>query len=127
MRIRNVFVLFVLTLFSLSASAMRQYSSNKIYFSASGDVIGQDAYYCNNVHWRGGNVTSPYVLIVEGGCGGCIVTPSDPCEPNYQVKFKLIGGAPFTAQEACQLVGGNVCTNIEPDILIGYGFVVTPV
>jgi hypothetical protein len=127
MRILYVPIFLALALCSLSAMAARQYSSNKIYFDVSGNVIGQDAYYCNNVHWRGGNISSPYVLTVKGGCGGCMATPTDPCEPNYAIIVTLGGNPPFTTQEACQLVNNSACTDLEPDILTGYGFQVNPV
>lgn len=46
--------------FTSEANAARNNSNNIIYFNAAGDPVGQDAYFCNGVRWRGGELTSSY-------------------------------------------------------------------
>lgn len=115
-------------LVSFNADAARQKSSNTIYFDASGKIVGQDAYYCNNTHLSGGNLTSPYYLYIKAGCGDLIVdcNGKGDChdeKPDFNIDYRLVGSPPFTEEEACQLTGA-ACTSDEPLIVDGVDFVV---
>lgn len=121
---------FTATLLSSNADAARNNSSNSVYFNAAGQPVGQDAYYCNGVHWQGGDLTTPYRLSIKGGCGN-LVTSCNPdsngtrkCETtmDFGVSYQLIGAAPFTEEEACDLIGRFPCQTSEPELLFTYGF-----
>ncbi|MDQ1118440.1 hypothetical protein QE438_001664 [Pseudoxanthomonas sp. SORGH_AS 997] len=116
-------------LFSSQAEAARSFSSNTVYFDASGKVIGQNVYYCNNVHQSGGNLTSPYYLYIKAGCGDQIVecNGKGSCEDkpiDNAIEYHLYGTPPFTEEEACQLTNA-ACTSQEPWIVDGTDFVMS--
>jgi hypothetical protein len=120
-----VAVLIAASAWSTNANAARQYSSNTVYFDASGNVTGQNAYFCNGVHLQGGDLTSPYYLHVDGSCGDLVVTcPSQGiCDGgtfDSSVAAYLAGSPSFTLSEACVLTGDpNICYSQEPVIVPG--------
>ena len=118
-------------LFSHDSFAARSQSMNTIWFDSSGNVIGQDAYFCNNVHWKGGAQSGAYRMIVRGGCGdpiiscdwvsnGVMCTAEAPYY-DYSITSTLSGNyAPRTMQEVCDVTGA--CTFTEPELMYGWGF-----
>jgi hypothetical protein len=117
--------------YSQQAFAARAESSNTIWFDANDNVIGQDAYFCNGAHWKGGSQSGLYKIIIKGGCGDPIVSctwVSDGimCQYagsvyNYTITSKIFGDyAPRTIQDACNITGA--CTFSEPELMFGWGF-----
>lgn len=131
MRALAISILFsTMALLMPDANAARANSSNVIYFNAAGEPVGQDASYCNGVHWQGGDLTTPYRLIIRGGCGGLIITcspdnngtPKCNNDMDFRVTYIMSGSPPFTDEEACDLVGRLPCQSSEPELLFTYGF-----
>ena len=122
--------------FSQDAFAARAESVNTIWFDANDNVIGQDAYFCNNTHWRGGAQTGAYKIVIKGGCGDPIVSCSYVasaimCEfadtpYNYTITSRIYGDyAPRTIQDACDIT--QACTFSEPELMFGWGFTLSQV
>lgn len=116
---------------AFNADAARQKSINRIYFDASGKVIGQNAYFCNNKHWQGGDLSSAIQLSITGGCGDISVVCNGKggCQelpPDYSIQVSLSGNPPFSKQEACQLAA-NACDFTEPEIVPGVDYPIGPV
>jgi hypothetical protein len=125
-----------LSLFALDAFAARPYSANTIYLDANNNIIGQQAAFCNNVTYHGGNIdpNNPYKVIIQGGCGDPLVScvsdyPNGViCKrvgANYGVRasyFNFANG--FTLKQFCETM--IMCESIEPDLAYGWGFTLSP-
>lgn len=122
--------------YSISALAARVDSMNTIWFDSNNNVIGQNAYFCNNTHIFGGAQTGAYKLVIKGGCGDPILscqhilvdgstqqTGTECVTVGYHrtVSQKLFGNfGSVTLQTVCDIT--QACTFEEPELMTQWGF-----
>ncbi|WP_349791735.1 hypothetical protein ABQY74_013080 [Xanthomonas sp. WHRI 7064] len=129
MKIASVALLIALACAGADVQAARKNSINYVYFSAEGVPVGQQAYFCNNAQWEGGDTSAPYRLTIKGGCSSEVICPPGGGSCNIQndtsVTYSLTSSAPFTEEEACDLIRRFPCETTEPELLWDFGW--TPV
>ncbi|WP_153066878.1 hypothetical protein [Xanthomonas arboricola] len=116
--------------FSVGTVAARSASLNTIYCDLRNNVVGQNVYTCNNIHWRGDSQSGQYQLMVRGGDGNILTTCSDGSAAvvcrysnDYSISSSLGGSHPgATLQDACTISGA--CGFDDLVLMDNWGFAV---
>lgn len=96
---------------ALPAMAARSNSSSTAYFDAQGNFVGQSLYPCENKHFEGGDVTTPYTLTQIFGCYlGPPANGESGLEPNEVYSHPPPG---ITQEQLCLTLSrlGDPCGN----------------
>lgn len=113
----GIALLGIMTLGAITpAQAATSYTRSLKYFSESGQVVGQQIIYCNNVTKRGGNINTAYHITEVNVC-----TPAAPAPtvivPGTQVTAYTLP-AFLTISAACGLAQ-CISSGMYPDEMTG--------